>query len=240
MFDTFTTCPRGSSSITTGTALAVGTLTTRTLSVACAGAVRSDDVPTPHTDPAGAEYPASNRSVHAWPAGSTSGSPAVITLQRPVNYLGVYWFFGNTGDQFVLRSGGQDVISFSSADLITLIPVSGTGTVTAVGGTSYQRNHYLGGRKGFGYGSNVEPAVYINFVAPPGISFDEVRLSAGKAPDNPAPHPEKPRNPNPDGARELDDVERHHVVGEGGLEPPRPFEHWHLKPARLPFRHSPE
>jgi hypothetical protein len=30
------------------------------------------------------------------------------------------------------------------------------------------------------------------------------------------------------------------VVGEGGLEPPRPFEHWHLKPARLPFRHSPE
>ena len=25
---------------------------------------------------------------------------------------------------------------------------------------------------------------------------------------------------------------------EGGLEPPRPCEHWHLKPARLPFRHS--
>ncbi len=29
-------------------------------------------------------------------------------------------------------------------------------------------------------------------------------------------------------------------MGEGGLEPPRPCEHWHLKPARLPFRHSPE
>ena len=29
------------------------------------------------------------------------------------------------------------------------------------------------------------------------------------------------------------------VVGEGGLEPPRPEGHWHLKPARLPFRHSP-
>ncbi|VXB96974.1 hypothetical protein CITRIK5_70371 [Citricoccus sp. K5] len=24
-------------------------------------------------------------------------------------------------------------------------------------------------------------------------------------------------------------------VREGGLEPPRPFEHWHLKPARLPI-----
>ena len=31
-----------------------------------------------------------------------------------------------------------------------------------------------------------------------------------------------------------------HVVREGGLEPPRPFDHWHLKPARLPFRHSRE
>jgi hypothetical protein len=29
-------------------------------------------------------------------------------------------------------------------------------------------------------------------------------------------------------------------VGEGGLEPPRPEGHWHLKPARLPFRHSPK
>lgn len=28
-------------------------------------------------------------------------------------------------------------------------------------------------------------------------------------------------------------------VGEEGLEPSRPEGHWHLKPARLPFRHSP-
>ena len=26
-------------------------------------------------------------------------------------------------------------------------------------------------------------------------------------------------------------------VRKGGFEPPRPFGHWHLKPARLPFRH---
>lgn len=28
------------------------------------------------------------------------------------------------------------------------------------------------------------------------------------------------------------------TVREGGFEPPRPCGHWHLKPARLPFRHS--
>jgi hypothetical protein len=31
----------------------------------------------------------------------------------------------------------------------------------------------------------------------------------------------------------------HFVVGEAGLEPAHPFEYRHLKPARLPFRHSP-
>ena len=28
------------------------------------------------------------------------------------------------------------------------------------------------------------------------------------------------------------------LVREAGLEPARPCGHWHLKPARLPFRHS--
>ncbi len=31
---------------------------------------------------------------------------------------------------------------------------------------------------------------------------------------------------------------RGNLVREGGFEPPRPCGHWHLKPARLPFRHS--
>jgi hypothetical protein len=29
------------------------------------------------------------------------------------------------------------------------------------------------------------------------------------------------------------------VVGEGGFEPPHACAHWHLKPACLPFHHSP-
>jgi hypothetical protein len=45
----------------------------------------------------------------------------------------------------------------------------------------------------------------------------------------------KPRPPAGESA--TDDLIN--LVGEGGLEPPRPEGHWHLKPARLPFRHSP-
>src|ERR1700751_691619 len=39
---------------------------------------------------------------------------------------------------------------------------------------------------------------------------------------------------------EIGDSPRLDFVGEGGLGPPRPEGHWHLKPARLPFRHSPQ
>ncbi len=38
--------------------------------------------------------------------------------------------------------------------------------------------------------------------------------------------------------RPLETLPRLITVREGGLEPPRPCGHWHLKPARLPFRHS--
>jgi len=37
----------------------------------------------------------------------------------------------------------------------------------------------------------------------------------------------------------LPESSRRIVVGEGGFEPPHPFGHWLLKPACLPFHHSP-
>ncbi len=42
------------------------------------------------------------------------------------------------------------------------------------------------------------------------------------------------------GGKEKPLLGRGFTVGEAGLEPAHPFEYWHLKPARLPFRHSPE
>jgi LPXTG-motif cell wall-anchored protein/uncharacterized repeat protein (TIGR02543 family) len=164
-------------SAATGTSLNVGTLSARTLSLSCFGAATTSAEPMPHTSPTGADYPSGDRSAAAWSPGATSGDPAVITLSNPVNYLGVYWIWGNSGDQFVLRSGGVDVITFGTSDLMDAI--SGT-TVSAIGGATYEREHFLGGRKGFGTSPdmNTEPAVYIHFVAPPGTSFDEVRLSA--------------------------------------------------------------
>ena len=175
-FNSRHSCPSGgTTTVTSGTALAVGTLSAQNLTLGCLGAATTSAVPTPHTDPAGADYPAGQRSAAAWASGASYASPTIVTLNSPVNYVGVYWFWGNTGDRFVLRSGGQDVITFSTSDLMNLLPSGGQ--VNAVGGGTYLQNHYLGGRKGFGNGSNTEPMVYLHFVAEPGTSFDEVRLS---------------------------------------------------------------
>ena len=69
------------------------------------------------------------------------------------------------------------------------------------------------------------------------------RICARKSPSPdfhslPPRNDEKPKAPNPFEfgtfgwcSQEL------RVVPGGGLEPPRPCGHWHLKPARLPFRH---
>lgn len=176
-FDSRHSCPNANyGTVTTGTALAVGTLSARNLTLDCVGAATTSAEAMPHTSPTGADYPAGSRSVNAWTEGATLGSPAIVTLNEPSNYLGVYWFWGNTGDQFVLRSQGSDILSFSTADLMNLLPTGAQ--VSAIGGGTYLQNHYLGGRKAFGNGSNTEPMVYLHFVAPPGISFDEVHLSA--------------------------------------------------------------
>ena len=89
-FDSRLTCPSGASpSVTTGTALAVGTLSGQTLVLGCVGAATTSAEVMPHTDPSGSDYPTASRSAHASPP--TSGTPAIITLNPPSDYLGVYW-----------------------------------------------------------------------------------------------------------------------------------------------------
>lgn len=160
-FNSRLACPSGSSAtVTSGSALAVGRLSTNNLTLGCLGAATTSATPMPHTDPAGADYPGSDRSAAAWPANGN----ATITLYQPSNYFGVYWFWGNSGDAFELWSQGQRIIRLSTVDLTTHIPIGGSGTVNAIGGGTYQQNHYLGGRKGFGNGSNTEPMVYNGLV----------------------------------------------------------------------------
>jgi len=178
-FDGRHSCPNaGTSTVTSGTALAVGTLSAQNLTLACLGAATTSATPMPHTHPSGADYPSGQFSAAAWATSASHASPAIVTLNSPVDYVGVYWFWGNTGDRFVLRSGGQDVITFSTSDLMNLLPTGSQ--LNAIGGGTYLQNHYLGGRKGFGNGSNTEPMVYLHFVAAPGTTFDEVRLSQGQ------------------------------------------------------------
>lgn len=143
---------------TTGTALAIGTISANTLTVhnctvgpTCwAGASTDTATPTPIVNPLPAStpnsnYPYNNKTPFAYPS-----SQVTIELVRAVNYFGFYWAAGSGSNTVKLYSGSTLVASFSTADLNTLIPtsrVASGATVTANGGSVYNVDDYRGGHK---------------------------------------------------------------------------------------------
>ena len=67
-------------------------------------------------------------------------------------------------------------------------------------------------------------------------SDDRGTATASRKTKPPAPPGVSPSSGVPSRLRR--EIREEPVVREGGIEPPRPCGHWHLKPARLPFRHS--
>ena len=170
-----------------GTSLAVGSITSGSLMVdtsAWAGAVTTTDTPYPtnFTLPISSpntNYPYADKTNFAYPS-----STVVIALTEPVNYLGLYWAAGSDGNTLKLRSGGTVVATFSSNDLMDLIPTSTSDDpiVNAIGGATYDIDHYEAGHKNIWDGWRTpprwseQPFAYIHAVAPSGITFDSVEL----------------------------------------------------------------
>lgn len=142
---------------TSGTALAIGTISANSLNVhncsgsTCwAGAATSNSTPIPSvfslpaTTP-NSNYPYDDKTPFAYPAGQVT-----IDLVRAVNYFGFYWAAGSGSNTVKLFTGNTLVASFSTADLNTLLPTSRTATnqtVAANGGGTYNVDDYRGGHK---------------------------------------------------------------------------------------------
>lgn len=142
---------------TSGTALAIGTISANSLNVydcsgsTCwAGAATSNSTPIPSvfslpaTTP-NSNYPYDDKTPFAYPAGQVT-----IDLARAVNYFGFYWAAGSGSNTVKLFSGNTLVASFSTVDLNTLIPTSRAATnqtVAANGGGTYNVDDYRGGHK---------------------------------------------------------------------------------------------
>jgi uncharacterized repeat protein (TIGR02543 family)/LPXTG-motif cell wall-anchored protein len=180
-----------------GYRLAVGTVSAGSMTVdsACwAGAATTSATPLPldnYTDitdfPTTSAYPRGDKTPFAFLSVPTRS--ATISLEFPVNYLGLYWAAGSTGNSITVKSGSTTIATFNTIDLMNLIPDGGT--VSAQGGAVYQNNYYHGGRKGAWRNwinhpqiRDPEPYLYLHVVAPAG-TFDQVTFSgAGFELDN--------------------------------------------------------
>lgn len=168
----------------------VSALSPTTLSLPTTLAVGSVTAGTMKTAFTGVGAVSTNDTAVAWNQGLGSGSAigyvdanrtATITLGTPRNYFGFLWLAGDGGNTLVLRSGGREVATFSTRDIISLVPKT-AGTVSAIGGATYTKTDYYGSRY---YGSSScgapcnEPFAYIHAVAPAGVTFDEVEFRQG-------------------------------------------------------------
>ena len=123
-----------------------------------------------------------------------SGSPTMtFTLNGPQRYLGFWWSAGSDQNTVKFFSGTDEVLTLTTADLMTLLgsapsgSFGNTGSVTAVNGSTYVKHRYFGHPRGHTQvaptsASTVtsnEPFTYLHVFTSGGLTFDKVTLSGG-------------------------------------------------------------
>lgn len=119
------------------------------------------------------------------------GSPTItFTFNGARRYLGFWWSAGSPTNTVKFFNGADEVLSLTTADLITLLGSSSgtfgsTGSVTAVNGATYVKHQYFGHPRGHVQASpvarssvtNNEPFTYLHVFTSGGLTFDKVTFS---------------------------------------------------------------
>ncbi len=94
---------------------------------------------------------------------SKSSNPVILKLAKPVAYFGFWWPAGDANNRVSLYSGSTLYGTFSTADLLTFLH-NGTGTITAINGSTYQTSAYYGNPNAPSGRDTTEPFAYVSFV----------------------------------------------------------------------------
>ncbi len=98
-----------------------------------------------------------------------------IEFNQSVRYFGFAWPAGDPNNKLQVFRQGQVIATFTTADVINLIPNTPGVQVNTINGGSYNTEDY--------YGKPVtgqvphEPYAYIHLVSTPGLSFDRIEIS---------------------------------------------------------------
>ncbi|MBZ0243027.1 MAG: LruC domain-containing protein, partial [Bacteroidales bacterium] len=105
------------------------------------------------------------------------GGKVSLNFDNPVTYFGFAWPAGDGKNTIKIIRQGQVIGTFTTDDVIDLIPNSSTFQITAINGTKYFTKNYYG-KPVTGQNAS-EPYGFLHFMATPGMAFDAVELSMG-------------------------------------------------------------
>ncbi|MCK9451768.1 MAG: LruC domain-containing protein [Bacteroidales bacterium] len=105
------------------------------------------------------------------------GGKVSLKFDEPQTYFGFAWPAGDGKNTIKIIRQGQVIGTFTTSDVINLIPNTNNHKITAINGTQYFTKNYYG-KPGTGQNTN-EPYGFLHFMATPGMAFDAVELSMG-------------------------------------------------------------
>jgi len=105
------------------------------------------------------------------------GGKVNLAFDTPQNYFGFAWPAGDGQNTIKIVRQGQVLGTFTTDDVIALIPKDNNTQITAINGSQYFTKNYYG-KPSTGQNAN-EPYAYLHFIATPGLAFDAVELSMG-------------------------------------------------------------
>jgi hypothetical protein len=120
------------------------------------------------------QYGGAGETGNFFAIGSDSGytGPLVLNLNSQENYFGFWWSAGDANNSISFLENGTVLATFTTANLVSLLPNTQNGTVTAINGTTYNTKNYYGNPNNLSQDTN-EPFAYVDIIAN-GISFNQV------------------------------------------------------------------
>lgn len=101
-------------------------------------------------------------------------SEAVLNLDTPSQYFGLYFTAGDAHNTVEIYSGSKLLLQFTTGSLLSLLPNDHVSTLTAINGDNYLASDYYGQPTS---GDNPsEPYAYLHFVTFGDDTFDKIVL----------------------------------------------------------------
>ncbi|HLK63557.1 MAG TPA: PEP-CTERM sorting domain-containing protein [Bryobacteraceae bacterium] len=104
---------------------------------------------------------------------SGSEGPVLLTLNTPANFFGFWWSAGDNANSISFYSAGSLVGTFTSSQIVSLLPNTPGTTVTAINQSVYNTTDYYNNPNG---GDAGEPFAYVDVIAS-GVTFEQVAFN---------------------------------------------------------------